>query len=293
MRDLLRRTFLLLAIGAAFCVAPTTDGDELPSDENAVRDEWSRYYAQQLPRYRFTLESDPDTPLMVEGKAVLLWHNSVRPGQTHGDVFIWTHRGKAVLVGTIFSYDKPCDAAPSERVVAHGFHSLSTETIVGARDGAPLPTIKGLGIKFERIAGAPSPAQTRPLRRLQMKRLAQQFTASIRDTNVVQRLRMLDKELYRFEAEGADADGAVFAFVSDTDPELIMVIALRPTADGPQWHFGAGRYANVPLELKQGDRVVWEFNGSASRESGYFSQHNVDVQPLTPKIDEVQPEPDL
>jgi hypothetical protein len=63
-----------------------------------------------------------------------------------------------------------------------------------------------------------------------------------------------------------------------------MVIALRPTADGPRWHFGAGRYANVHLELKQGDRVVWEFDGSASRASGYFSQHEIDVQPLIPDV---------
>jgi hypothetical protein len=38
------------------------------------------------------------------------------------------------------------------------------------------------------------------------------------------------------------------------------------------------------LELKQGDRVVWEFDGSASRASGYFSQHDIDVQPLIPDV---------
>jgi hypothetical protein len=253
--------------------------------EQAQRDAWTNYYARQLSRYNFNLESDPDMSLTVDPKAKLRWANPVRMGRTHGDLFIWTYRGRAALVGTIFSYDVPDEAEPSQRRVAHGFHSLSTETIVGTRDGEPLPEIPGPGVQFQLIKGAPTPAATRPLRLAQMRMLFKEFEASIRDTGVTQPLRPLPQPVYRYETKQMDEDGAVFAYVAGTDPELIMVLESRATDDGPKWHFAAGRYANVPLELKHRGATVWEFDGPASHKGGYFSQHDVDLQPLVPAVD--------
>jgi hypothetical protein len=250
------------------------------------RDNWTEYYAKQLPSYEFHLATAPDAPLKVDPKALLRWANPVRIGNTHGDVFVWTHQGRAALIGSIFSYDDlQGGASPTERIVAHMFHSLTEETIVGTWKGQSLLTIRGPGVTYEIVDGAPLPARTRPLRLTQMRMLAKQFEASLRENNVVQPLRPLPQPLYRYRTKEADEDGAVFAYVLGTDPELIMVLESRQTDDGLQWHFAAGRYANTALQLKLRDRTVWEFDGRASRESGYFSQHEIDRQPLTPGLD--------
>jgi hypothetical protein len=279
----------VLGIVAAVLATPVLGWCAGPSSpEKAQRDQWAKYYAQQLPRYKFYLEGEEESPLQVDSKAVLRWANPVRSGRTHGDLFVWTHRGRAVLVGTIFSYDTPGETRPSARVVAHGFHSLSPQTIIGERDEAPLPVIEGPGIAFEAIEDAPPPAPTRSLRLAQMRKLSRDFTAATRENDIVEPLRPLPQPIYRYDAKEQESDGAVFAFVSGTDPEVIMAIEVRPTPDGPKWHFAAGRYANVPLELKHKSRVVWEFSSRASREGGYFSQHEIDVQPLVPNVDDAR-----
>jgi hypothetical protein len=118
-----------------------------------------------------------------------------------------------------------------------------------------------------------------------MRMLSKEFEASIRDTGVTQPLRPLPQPIYRYQTQHVEEDGAVFAYVSGTDPELIMVLESRATDDGPKWHFAAGRYANIPLELKHRGTTVWEFDGHASHKGGYFSQHGVDLQPIVPEVD--------
>ena len=77
-----------------------------------------------------------------------------------------------------------------------------------------------------------------------------------------------------------------YKFHLASDPEVIVVLASRRTPNGPQWHFAAGRFALNPLELKHKQRTVWEFTGQGSRQTGYFSQHGIDVQPLVPELDD-------
>jgi hypothetical protein len=60
---------------------------------------------------------------------------------------------------------------------------------------------------------------------------------------------------YHDDAAGVD-DGAVFAFVHGTDPELFLVLEQR-NKEAKGW-----RYALVPMtcwavEAKRGDKIVW------------------------------------
>jgi hypothetical protein len=54
-------------------------------------------------------------------------------------------------------------------------------------------------------------------------------------------------------------DGAVFALVSSagTDPEIILLLEARKTAEGPRWVFGAARFSDMSLWLKHKDLEVW------------------------------------
>ena len=78
--------------------------------------------------------------------------------------------------------------------------------------------------------------------------------------DVDQELRLLPQPLYRFESTSPDSlDGALFTFVTGTDPELMLMIEMRPTKEGPAWHFGAGRFTDLALKLRHKDAVLWTY----------------------------------
>ena len=66
-----------------------------------------------------------------------------------------------------------------------------------------------------------------------MRRLAQDFSGAMRERDVVQRLRALPQPIYRYKVASSDEDGAVFAYVSGTDPELLVVIESRNRRRAP------------------------------------------------------------
>ena len=52
------------------------------------------------------------------------------------------------------------------------------------------------------------------------------------------RLRMLTTPIARYgKAGGTVEDGALFAFVEGTDPEVFLLIEARAGEKGPAWHY--------------------------------------------------------
>ena len=100
---------------------------------------------------------------------------------------------------------------------------LTTETIECEYTDGNDFQIQGPGLKFVPIPDAPAPAKSSVFRLTQMRRLARNFQASCMDKNVFQPLRALAQPIYRFEGKGVEDDGAIFAFVMGTDPELLLV----------------------------------------------------------------------
>ncbi len=131
---------------------------------------------------------------------------------------------------------------------------------------------------------APEPAKTRGLRLAQMRQLSRYFDASSRADDVARPLRPLNQPLYRFDTKKIDDDGAIFGYVTGTDPELLVAILTLQTKDGPKWHFGAGRFSDLPLELKFKNKTVWQFGDRVSYDGGYVSQHGIDFRPRMPNL---------
>ncbi len=265
---------------ATFIRLPTSFAEEPDVDANEVqREAWSAYYLAQLPRYRFSLESAPDEPLELPD-AKLRWSNPLRPG-THGDLFVWSFKGRGVLVGSIFSYPSGGD-----RKVAHQFQSLTTKNIDCQYQGGVDFQIPGPGLRFEPIPSAPLPAESPVFRLTQMRALVRDFAASSLSNKVNQPLRALAQPIYRFQGTELTDDGAIFAFVLGTDPELLLVISALSTDDGPRWHYAAARFAADPLQLTYKDATIWEF-GENARQLGYVNRHGIDLQPNMPIVQPV------
>ncbi|MDZ4685967.1 MAG: hypothetical protein SH850_12940 [Planctomycetaceae bacterium] len=225
----------------------------------AQQKKWEAFYRTEAASYTISLSGDPTKALKLRPEPVLQWSNPVRGGETNGLVFVWTHQGRVEVVGTVFSHLATDD--PQQRFIAHSFHSLSLQPLAAERRESKAWSIQVPGLKPEPIPGAPMPAKSAALRLAQMRDLAREFSAATTSLeNVEQELRLLPQPLYRFESESAEAiDGALFTFVTGTDPELMLLLEARPTRDGPAWHFGAGRFTDLALKLRYKEDVLWTY----------------------------------
>lgn len=227
---------------------------------------WLDFYTAEAAKYEFFVDGRDDAPLTLEPAPIFHYSNPVRSADQHGALFVWTRNGRPEVIGSIWS-SVPAGADASLRGVSHEFHSLSTSGITShhaprvARRG-PVPDWQTTdpGIEWQPVDGAAPPAAMPALRLIQMKRLAAEFTARIETSDVERRdtLRLVTQPLFRYAGEAAGLnDGALFAFVQATDPELLLLIEARSTRDGPRWHYAAARFAHLPLSLSRRDQDVW------------------------------------
>ena len=262
------------------------EGEEAKDEKEGLRErqrkQWTKYYTQQIKKYTFNFESDDKSSLKLSPDSKLHYLNSVRGLETHGEMFIWTENGKCVLAGSILSYD----FGTGQRRVAHEFHSFSEKKITGGRNKFPVELPKH-GVTFKEITGAPKVSKSRALRMVQLRQLAKSFEASTLAAKGVDRpLRALNQPIFRYDTKDIEDDGAVFAYVTGTDPELLVAIETRQTKDGPKWHFAAARFTDLPITLKYKKQSVWEFNEQSSYEGGYSCTHGIDFQPSMPEVEE-------
>jgi len=229
-----------------------------PEFVKAQQKKWNEVYRTEAGTYEISLKGDRQKVLKLQPDPVLLWSNPVRVGETNGAVFVWTYEGRAEAVGTIFSHLSRQD--PAKRHIAHSFHSLSLDPLIAERNETRSWKIDVPGIQPEKIAGAAVPAETAALRLTQMRDLAREFSATTSLDGVDQDLRLLTQPLYRYESKSTEViDGALFTFVTGTDPELMLVIEARRNAGGPAWHFGAGRFTDLALTLRRKEAVLWKY----------------------------------
>src|SRR5207249_606958 len=117
------------------------------------------------------------------------------------------------------------------------------------------------GVKFALLPGTPAAADTVKKRQLQMRSLARKFSGGLADRNddaKFTQLRLMAKPLYQYESTGGpDREGAVFALVTTTDPEILLIIESRAVAEGREWVYAAARMHYCRLQLKLEDKVVW------------------------------------
>ncbi len=204
-------------------------------------------------RYDFKLQADPDAKVVLKRTPVLRWSNPVA-GSIHGNVFLWTSRGRPVVVGSLYKWFEPFTHA------SHEFHSLSTDRVSGERDQQTVWRANAGGVEFAVVPGATKPAGTAARRLSQMRLMARQFLALKTDREKVTRqLRRLSQPIYRYESDNADLlDGALFAFVQGTDPEVFLLLEARRKGQGHRWEFALARMNSVRFEVRHKEQRVWE-----------------------------------
>jgi|GEM_PF-1482831 len=213
---------------------------------------------EEVAAYEIELRDPAKTKLKLHPEPVLSWVNPVRY-QQQGLVYVWTDQGKARAIGGVFTNY----FSETRMYTSHEFHSLSSVGLQAKFAGKDVWHPDEPGLSFQAVVDAPAPATKKPARLLQMRRMAQKFSAhSITHESSRYELRLLSTPLFRYEtAEDDIHDGAIFSMVSSagTDPEILLVFEVTDTAQGPKWHYAAARFSDSKLYLNLEEQQVWEF----------------------------------
>lgn len=254
--------------------APPATAEE--TFEKIQRRRWTKFYTAEAKKYEFSGGKESKQIFKWNPKSVLRWANPLRSGKTHGDLFVWTHQGRPMVVGTIFSYER--SSTPGIRTINHSFHSLSLFHVTGTKLSKRFWSVQTPGIDSKPVSSAPVPAKKRFLRLSQLRAIARQFSVETTNRNATSQLRLLPQPIYRFEENDAHHDGALFVFVAGTDPELVMLIETRDTKEGRLWHYAMGTFTDLPGKAEHKGRTVWKFEGGHPRDK-YISVHNIARMP--------------
>ncbi len=226
---------------------PGKDGSSSAGAEAQHRelDEFKRSAA----RYRILTDTERPKVLMLAPEPVLRWTNPVR-GTVAGAVFVWLADGRPEVIMSVYRYPED-----GKEVEENEFQSLATTGLTATRKGQEVWVPRTPGIRLDPIPGAPKPAATPAERLRQMRTLAREFHAFFDAPEDRTELRLLPKPLFRYETKRPDlADGALFAFVLTTDPEVLLLIEARSVGGASVWHYGFARMSMVNLRGAQGSQ---------------------------------------
>ena len=190
--------------------------------------------------------------MVLRDEPLLRWSNPL-VGEIYGGVFLWTHDGRPEVIAAIFKWYSPLTH------MTHEFHSLSPHEITAGKGDEVVWETSEPGLKLAAVPDAPVPGKTPAQRLSQMRRIAQRFAARKTDREGVTReLRLLTQPVYRYESTGANSgDGALFAFVEGTDPELFLLIESQGSGSEARWSYGIARMNFEPLVVSLDEDEVW------------------------------------
>ncbi|MGH7140788.1 MAG: hypothetical protein ACREHD_34075 [Pirellulales bacterium] len=267
----------LLVVATLAQAAGDQAKDRAPNTEAAKQRAAERleFMKKSVAVYELTLadgsdgrSSTPHRKAMLVPEPLLRWSNI--HGDEDGTLVLWRAAGRPVAIAQVFSVDKG-------KVWLHEFQSLSEELFSLERDGRPVWTPSEAGLEFKTLADAPVPAKTEAQRLFQMHALSRRFAASddYGNNGNLWQLRLLSRPVYRYaKDENAEAapetrliDGAIFAYVVGTDPEMLLLLEARRGAAQSAWHYALAPMTCFAFTATLDGKAVWScpFRGAPYR----------------------------
>jgi len=236
--------------------AQTSPGGQTTPDASAER---LKFMKDSVQAYELTTgDGDRALTLKLETKPAFRLGKQQADNVEDGAIFLWNgETGRPEAAIQVFRIK---DEYEPQGLWIHEFTSLSTSNITATRNGRPWWAPKASGLELKALPGAPKPADSAAQRLRQMRSLAEGFRAS---DNFKRKgwseLRLLPTPITRYGKQGTTlSDGALFAFVLGTDPEVFLFLEDRLGKDGTEWV-----YALAPMTVfavkgwYRGD-LVWE-----------------------------------
>lgn len=242
-------------LALALAAAQPTEPSPMPSAQALERLQ-ALHLAEGQKWHMFVDDARQTKATLVE-KPIYVWTNPTRAHGQNGAVYVWTHRGRPIAIGSIFSHPET-----GQRMICHEFHSMAEDKLLPTRQDKAAETWEPKAtVPMQLLPGAPAPEATASRRLIQMRSLARDFSAhSIDFQRERWELRLLDRPLYRYEKpEGDVVDGALFAFVTSagTDPEVIVALEARKTDVKLAWYYRAVRFSDSNLYVQHAGKEMW------------------------------------
>lgn len=248
------RSGVILALGmwatAAFGVA------EEPESAADVKEERNREFEQLtrlVPEYSFSRDEDSSVPFELMAQPILRWSNPVRQTRD-GAVYLWLDQGRPALI--------MCAFWRNDTEMKHEFQSLHPELFTGTLDGEIVWTPREAGLQFADVPDAPRVASSSRLRLVQMRNIAANYVGTVGTVErPMEQLRLLSQPLYRYESPQQTPgliDGAIFALVQTTDPEILILLEAREDSAGAVgWYVAFARMSRWALHVRRRGEVLW------------------------------------
>lgn len=206
-------------------------------------------------------ESEKDglvTARLVE-KPVFRYSDQLRQIEDAG-IWLWIDRNRPVAAMKVERYKPGRFPTPW----LYCFTSLSTELIHAEWvDAAPFQARKP-GVSWKPLTD--EPAGTRRARLVQLRGLAERFSAEILSNSEGTKrsqMRLLTRPLYRYDESTEVLDGAIFGFTgTGTNPDVLLLLDL-PKNGG--WRYCAAGMTAEGICLKLKDTVVYEVPHTAGK----------------------------
>jgi hypothetical protein len=224
----------------------------LPASDVERAEETVRLARAEAAHYHIVREDDRGAKIELRERPILKWSNPSE-GALFGSVVLWTVDGRPEAVASIYRwYD-------GKKEFQAEFKSLSTHPLKTTREKETAWETGQSDMNFHELAHDAFPADRDGRRAQQMRDIARRFTADlVHPGKGRQALRLLTQAVYRYEKlpQGL-LDGALFAFVQGTDPEVFLLIEAEKTAAGARWRYAASRMNMFELHLALDDQEVW------------------------------------
>ena len=236
-------------------LASSVFADETGEDSGSIDSEEVHEFAdREVDQYVFVNDAGKEI-YQRHPKSLLRWSNATR-FTTYGDTYVWTDRGCAKAIVSIFAVGEPRNsiAAECQSLSGEPFKMRRGETVVWAP--------KEKGVEFKKLNSHGTPGKTVAARGIQMSRIARDFRAEFAPHTAPDQftqLRLLSRPLYRYQSSNPDiVDGAVYGFVNATDPELLLVLEARRDGDDLFWHYAPARSRHDQIRLYLDQKLVWD-----------------------------------
>ena len=223
----------------------------------------------EAAHYRIVRNDDPRVKIELRERPILKWSNPSE-GALFGSVLLWTVDGRPEAVASIYRWYTGKKEFHAE------LKSLSTHPLSTTREKEPAWDTGESDIKFHVLAHDSPPADREGRRAQQMRDIARRFAAElVHPVKGRNALRLLPQPVYRYEKLPRDLlDGALFAFVQGTDPEVFLLIEAEKTDGAARWRYAASRMNMFELHLALDDKEVWSaaeltWNDVADRRGPY------------------------
>lgn len=173
-------------------------------------------------------------------------------------MWVWTAEGRPVSLMKLERYAHP----QPERQWLFNVASVSPNLIkVDWPFGREFASKKP-GLKFRPLESAEPASDTKSKRLIQLKQLSRKFSATM--TGVTTKddkteMRLLSSPLFRYSSAADEIlDGALFGLsATGTNPDAIIAIQWRGTAQQAHWEFGVTGMTTGGLDVRLGDVPVW------------------------------------